>query len=53
MLWGLAHSGEKGAKAVLDMMKRDIDQTLALAGCKSISEITRDMVVHETLASRL
>ncbi|XP_044011203.1 hydroxyacid oxidase 1 isoform X2 [Aphidius gifuensis] len=31
LLWGLAHSGEDGATAILELMKQDIDQTLALA----------------------
>lgn len=32
MIWGLAQGGEKGAKAILELMKKDIDQTFALTG---------------------
>ena len=32
MLWGLSYAGEKGARAVLEMMRREIDQAFALAG---------------------
>ncbi|KAK0179654.1 hypothetical protein PV327_005388 [Microctonus hyperodae] len=48
MIWGLAQGGEKGAKAVLELMKKDIDQTFALTGCRSVADITRNMVVHES-----
>ena len=36
MLWGLACGGQQGARAVLEMMKREIDQALALAGIPAI-----------------
>ncbi|KAK0172704.1 hypothetical protein PV328_005989 [Microctonus aethiopoides] len=48
MIWGLAQGGEKGAKAVLELMKKDIDQTFALTGCRSVADVTRNMVVHES-----
>ncbi|KAL7300851.1 hypothetical protein TKK_0006409 [Trichogramma kaykai] len=53
MLWGLVHDGEKGARKVLEMMRREIDVAFALSGCSSIKDVTRDMVVHESQYSRL
>ncbi|XP_057327539.1 2-Hydroxyacid oxidase 1 [Microplitis mediator] len=53
MLWGLTHGGEKGAIEVLKLIKEDIKQTLALAGCRSVNEVTRDMIIHESHYSRL
>ena len=32
MLCGLAYAGEKGARAVLEMMRNEIDKAFALAG---------------------
>lgn len=32
MLWGLACGGEEGAKAILEILRSEIDQTFALTG---------------------
>ncbi|OXU29923.1 hypothetical protein TSAR_004386 [Trichomalopsis sarcophagae] len=55
MLWGLACGGEEGARAVLEIMRREIDETFALAGCSNVEQISRDkdLVVHESYYSRL
>jgi len=45
VLWGLAAGGEGGVTEVLEMLRREIDLAMALAGCPSIREITRDLVV--------
>ncbi len=44
ILWGLALEGERGARAVLDAMAREIDLAMALAGCADVASITRDLV---------
>ncbi len=43
-VYGLAIAGEKGVKEVLQNTLTDFELTMALAGCKSISEITRSML---------
>jgi len=53
MLWGLVHSGEKGASEILELMRREIDLAFALTGCASIKDITRDMVIHASYYSHL
>jgi len=40
-VYGLAVAGEQGVKEVLQNTLADFELTMALAGCKSISEITR------------
>lgn len=40
-VYGLAIAGEQGVKEVLQNTLADFELTMALAGCKSISEITR------------
>jgi 4-hydroxymandelate oxidase len=44
VLWGLAASGQAGVEQVLDLLRREIDLGMALAGCTSVREVTRDLV---------
>lgn len=44
-LWGLAADGQAGVLRVLDMLRSEMELAMALAGCRSTSEITRDFVV--------
>ncbi|XP_032456542.1 hydroxyacid oxidase 1-like [Nasonia vitripennis] len=53
MLWGLACGGEKGARAVLEIMRQEIIETLALTGCHNVQQVTKDLVVHESYYSHL
>jgi isopentenyl diphosphate isomerase/L-lactate dehydrogenase-like FMN-dependent dehydrogenase len=43
-LWGLAVAGEDGVVSVLEMLRREVELTMALAGCPSVAAITRDHV---------
>jgi isopentenyl diphosphate isomerase/L-lactate dehydrogenase-like FMN-dependent dehydrogenase len=40
MLWGLAVDGESGARHVLDLVRAELETTLALLGCTSPDEVT-------------
>jgi 4-hydroxymandelate oxidase len=44
VLWGLALGGEDGAHAVLETLREELDQVMALSGCPRIADITRDLV---------
>ena len=44
VLWGLAVDGEAGVRAVLDMLAADVDRAMALAGCRTVAEITSDLL---------
>jgi len=44
ILWGLAVGGEDGALGVLDTMRDELDQAMALAGCARVADATRDLV---------
>jgi 4-hydroxymandelate oxidase len=44
VIWGLAVNGEAGVASVLEMLRAELDQTLALCGCGSLSQISRDLV---------
>lgn len=48
-VYGLAVAGEQGVKEVLQNMLTDFELTMALAGCKNISEITHDTLKRTAL----
>ncbi|XP_076284088.1 hydroxyacid oxidase [Lasioglossum baleicum] len=48
ILWGLCQSGEQGVRNVLELFRKDIDVTFALTGCRSVKDVTPDMVKHES-----
>jgi 4-hydroxymandelate oxidase len=43
IIWGLAAAGEAGVSSVLETLRAELDQTLALCGC-SLRELSRDLV---------
>jgi 4-hydroxymandelate oxidase len=44
VLWGLAIDGEAGVARVLEMLRAELDEAMALAGCPTVAEATRDLV---------
>jgi 4-hydroxymandelate oxidase len=44
VLWGLAIDGRAGVENVLDVLRREIDLAMALAGCATVGDVTRDLV---------
>ncbi|XP_062559277.1 uncharacterized protein LOC134224054 [Armigeres subalbatus] len=52
-LWGLAVNGQQGVEHILDLLRKELDITMLLAGCQSIKDITIDHVVHESLYAKL
>jgi 4-hydroxymandelate oxidase len=44
MLWGLAVAGEDGALAVLETMREELDHAMALAGCATVADMTRELL---------
>ncbi len=43
-LWGLATGGEAGVARVLALLRAEFEMAMALAGCRSVSEVTRALV---------
>jgi 4-hydroxymandelate oxidase len=43
-IWGLAVNGAEGARHVLDLLRGELDVAMALAGCRSVEEITGDLI---------
>ena len=50
-LWGLAVGGEAGARRVLELLREEIELTLALCGCASPAELGRAHVRRAPAAS--
>jgi 4-hydroxymandelate oxidase len=44
ILWGLAAAGEDGVRAVLEVLRSELDLALALSGCASLGAVTKDLV---------
>jgi 4-hydroxymandelate oxidase len=44
ILWGLAVAGEQGVRQVLEILRRELDVAMALAGCRSVDEIDIDLI---------
>ncbi len=44
VLWGLAVAGEAGVARVIEMLRSELDRALALCGCASVREVSRDLV---------
>ncbi len=44
ILWGLAADGEAGVEKTLEILRQELDLAMALAGCSSLENITKDFV---------
>ncbi|MFW6193746.1 MAG: alpha-hydroxy acid oxidase, partial [Gemmatimonadota bacterium] len=51
VLWGLAVDGASGARAVLEILRDEIDLAMALCGCPRLSDLEPDLVVPPGLVS--
>jgi isopentenyl diphosphate isomerase/L-lactate dehydrogenase-like FMN-dependent dehydrogenase len=49
-VWGLAAAGEDGVANVLDILRRELDLAMALAGCRSVGDIGPGLVRPAELA---
>jgi isopentenyl diphosphate isomerase/L-lactate dehydrogenase-like FMN-dependent dehydrogenase len=50
-LWGLAAAGAAGARRVLELLREELELTLALCGCASPADLTRAHVQRAPAAS--
>jgi len=47
VVFSLAAEGEAGVRKVLQMLREEFELTMALSGCRSLKEITRDHIVTD------
>jgi isopentenyl diphosphate isomerase/L-lactate dehydrogenase-like FMN-dependent dehydrogenase len=48
-MWGLALAGEEGVGRVLDLLIEELDLAMALCGCRSLAEVTPDLLADRKL----
>src|SRR4029077_16988359 len=46
-IYGLGAGGEAGVSHVIELLRKELDVTMALCGVKSVSEIGRDVIASE------
>jgi isopentenyl diphosphate isomerase/L-lactate dehydrogenase-like FMN-dependent dehydrogenase len=46
VVWGLAAKGEEGARHVLELLRAELELTLALLGCASPEDLGRSHVAR-------
>jgi 4-hydroxymandelate oxidase len=44
VIWGLAVGGEEGVTRILEILRAELDETLALCGCRSGRDLGSDLV---------
>jgi len=44
ILWGLCVGGEQGAIAVLEILRRELDEAMLLCGCTKVGDINRSLL---------
>lgn len=44
VVWGLAVDGEDGVAAVLGILRAEVENAMALAGCRTVAEFDRDLI---------
>ena len=47
LLWGLTVQGQKGAENILAILKDELETDMMMCGAASLTDITRDLLVHE------
>ncbi|MCY7362608.1 MAG: alpha-hydroxy-acid oxidizing protein, partial [Ignavibacteria bacterium] len=46
VLWGLAVDGENGVRSVLEIIRNELDTSMALCGCDSVKKISKDLIIQ-------
>lgn len=47
VIFALAADGEAGVRKVLEMLRDELELTMALSGCTSLKQITRNHIMTE------
>tara|TARA_X000000368_G_scaffold193478_1_gene152648 strand:- start:497 stop:1564 length:1068 start_codon:yes stop_codon:yes gene_type:complete len=46
ILWGLAHDGQDGVELVLNILLRELVETMILTGCTNLNDISQDLITE-------
>lgn len=53
VVYGLAVNGQKGLEDLLSILKNEFDIAMCLTGCRTVQNITKEMVLHESRFAKL
>lgn len=45
-MYGLAIDGQKGVERILALLKQELELAMVLAGCSSLKDISKDLIMH-------
>lgn len=46
VMFGLALDGQKGVERILDLLRRELELAMVLAGCSSLQDISKDLLMQ-------
>lgn len=52
VIYGLAVNGQKGVESIFDILKTELDLTMALTGVSHVQDINSNYVVHQSYYTR-
>lgn len=45
-MYGLAIDGQEGVERVLSLLRRELELAMVLAGCSSLKDVSKDLIMH-------
>ena len=46
VMFGLALDGQKGVERILDLLRRELELAMVLAGCSSLQDVSKDLLMQ-------
>ena len=46
VMFGLALDGQKGVERILELLRREVELAMVLAGCSSLQDISKDLLMQ-------
>lgn len=46
VMFGLALDGQKGVERILELLRRELELAMVLAGCSSLKDISKDLIMQ-------
>ena len=46
VMFGLALDGQQGVEKILDLLRRELELAMVLAGCSSLQDVSKDLLMQ-------
>lgn len=46
VMFGLALDGQRGVERILDLLRRELELAMVLAGCSTLKDVSKDLVMQ-------